>query len=125
MSSDLISRSDLFDKIFHNDYSPCEVDENAQKILTEVLRFIRNAPDVDHAVVAQVNFDGEKLKELVDDAKAEVLASIKRTKGEWLETNELIGTHLHPVLKCSVCGSRAVDKLNFCPDCGADMRKEE
>lgn len=26
--------------------------------------------------------------------------------------------------KCSICGSVAREKYNFCPDCGADMRGE-
>lgn len=46
----------------------------------------------------------------------------ERPQGEWIKTNELIGEHFHNVFVCNQCGARAVDKLKFCPECGADMR---
>ena len=43
-------------------------------------------------------------------------------KGEWIEKLFLMGTSNI----CSICGSRygmPHEKYNFCPNCGADMRK--
>ena len=42
--------------------------------------------------------------------------------GEWV--NEYINRYGHPCHCCSVCGFHASHQdKNFCPECGADMRK--
>lgn len=56
-------------------------------------------------------------------------------RGEWMEPEGSECVHAFagevsislPSKKCSVCGHLAVTfpKSNFCPNCGADMRKEE
>lgn len=44
--------------------------------------------------------------------------------GEWV--NEYINRYGHPCHCCSVCGFHASHQdKNFCPECGADMRKKE
>ena len=44
--------------------------------------------------------------------------------GEWV--NEYINRYGHPCHCCSVCGFKAsYQDENFCPECGADMRKDE
>lgn len=44
--------------------------------------------------------------------------------GEWV--NEYINRYGHPCHCCSVCGFHASHQdKNFCPECGADMRKEK
>lgn len=44
-----------------------------------------------------------------------------RQTGEWIVTQE--GRWLYPV--CSLCGGKQDVKSNYCPDCGARMKKEE
>lgn len=44
-------------------------------------------------------------------------------RGEWV--NEYINRYGHPCHCCSVCGFHASHQdKNFCPECGADMRKK-
>lgn len=89
---------------------------------------VDNAPTVEPTFkpIAEVKFDKEQLQEIVDKAKAEVLASIERPQGEWIvdEDDDI----LKP-LKCSNCnefaecfGGRIQFLSNFCPNCGADMK---
>ena len=53
---------------------------------------------------------------------------VKRVRGEW----ETLTNCSNAAVYCSVCHKAVVKeqycrkvKLNFCPNCGADMRKEE
>jgi rRNA maturation endonuclease Nob1 len=41
-------------------------------------------------------------------------------KGEWLEIENSLKKY-----KCSICGKEKQYKDNFCPNCGADMRRKE
>jgi len=53
---------------------------------------------------------------------------VERVRGEWIysPTSETVsGTDATMNEMCSVCGERAVEDSNFCPNCGADMRGEE
>lgn len=51
------------------------------------------------------------------------LESVPVVYGEWI--NEYINPYGHPCHCCSVCGFHAsYQDKNFCPDCGADMRKK-
>lgn len=103
---------------------------------------IDNAPTVEPEtkVVANVSFNKEQLEELVEKAKANVLAQIERPLGKWKvlmvgrEGKKIINITYH----CSECGRsivyipNSVDpdettflaKYPFC-HCGADMRGEE
>ena len=49
---------------------------------------------------------------------------VKRKRGKWIPTPWFI---VHDCDKCSVCGRKMHygRNYNFCPNCGADMRKEE
>ena len=55
---------------------------------------------------------------------------VKRERGEWriyiddegcAHCDELYEV----VMQCSVCNGTAIGTYDFCPDCGADMRKEQ
>ena len=49
----------------------------------------------------------------------------ERPKGEWVEGGSIYGTswaNYGFMLKCSVCEHQEKHKINFCPNCGADMR---
>ena len=56
------------------------------------LKAIDNAPTVEPTFkpIAEVKFDKEQLQEIVDKAKAEVLASVERPQGEWIDANKQI-----------------------------------
>jgi len=105
----------------------------------EVIDIIDNAPTVEPEtkVVANVTFDKEQMEELVEKAKADILAQIERPIGKWKvfmvgrEGEKIINITYH----CSECGRsivyipNSVDpdettflaKYPFC-HCGADMR---
>lgn len=54
------------------------------------------------------------------------LPSADRPQGEWIDiidANELGEPYVAGV-ECSNCGSPTVEPNNYCPYCGADMRKE-
>ena len=44
-------------------------------------------------------------------------AQLERKKGKWIKVED------NPY-RCSVCGELSCCLSNYCPDCGADMRKE-
>ena len=49
---------------------------------------------------------------------------VERKKGKWMRISYKSGYGY----KCSVCGSiynKRKRRLNFCPNCGADMREEQ
>ena len=49
--------------------------------------------------------------------------AVQVVHGEWV--NEYINRYGHPCHCCSVCGFHASHQdKNFCPECGADMRKK-
>lgn len=56
-------------------------------------------------------------------------AQTERPKGRWIpqnhnKVNGMTSTAVYYYPKCSVCGHCA-DYTNFCPNCGADMRRGE
>ena len=68
---------------------------------------------------------GLKLMEHIKNMEnAEPVEVVPVVHGEWID--EYINPYGHPCHCCSVCGFHASwqDK-NFCPECGADMRKDE
>lgn len=47
---------------------------------------------------------------------------VVREKGEWVPGDSIV----FPIWKCSLCGIGFITgQSNFCPNCGADMRKGE
>lgn len=87
----------------------------------------KNEPTVEPTFkpIAEVKFDEEQLQELVNKAKAEVLASVEIPKGEWIHTK-------YYSWACSKCAKNPTvgmgyvqnhkELFDFCPNCGADMR---
>ena len=73
----------------------------------------------------EVKFDKEQMQELVDKAKAEVLASIERPQGEWKSLG-FVHSRGYAWCICSNCGKTTkiyLDKDNdFC--CIADIRNK-
>ena len=85
---------------------------------------IRCLPSVDRPqkVIAQITFDEEKLREIVKEAVErfkEEYEIVDRPQEEWISKHNGYWT-------CSECGLSFLfyAKGNFCPNCGAVMRKE-
>jgi len=55
---------------------------------------------------------------LVDKYNLDTSIKHENTKGEWLEIENSLKKY-----KCSICGKEKQYKDNFCPNCGADMRR--
>ena len=99
---------------------------SAKLAFNMILRKIDEAPTVEPKFkpIAEVKFDEKQLQEIVDKAKAEVLASIERPQGEWGKWNVY-------EIRCPECleyfntDCYSKEELNKCPNCGADLRPEK
>ena len=90
-------------------------------------------------IVAQINFDNAKLKEIVDEAvkRLEEELEPKRKRGKWEEKEVHEKGTLEDIeewqsARCSACGKYHTapymyyfNNYNFCPNCGARMTKED
>lgn len=89
---------------------------------------IDNAPTVEPKtkLVANVTFNKEQMEELVEKAKADVLAQIEE-KGEWIRseetTEDLSGSfETYTRSTCSICNqANGWGEVPYCPWCGAKM----
>lgn len=54
-----------------------------------------------------------------------MLAKQLPKQGEWIYKPKDAIEMMFTLPKCSVCGHESSDANNFCPNCGADMRKME
>lgn len=68
----------------------------------------------------------------VDEAMATVYAIPtadvrENRRGNWIweEVDCMDGIHKYHQVRCSCCGERFISEVNFCPNCGADMREEK
>ena len=57
----------------------------------------------------------------IDILKGAPSIDIVPKRGEWINTAE---PYMSDNIVCSVCGYNSICEYNFCPNCGADMRKE-
>ena len=86
-------------------------------------------------IVAQINFDNAKLKEIVDEAvkRLEEELESKQKRGKWIYGEDEYGIDGY---HCDKCGFfvpwdythkfiNYIEDYNFCPSCGADMRGEQ
>ena len=65
-------------------------------------------------------YDKSEVKGFADHAP-----TIEPKRGEWVLSSDGNGYIGNPVYKCTVCGWWDEQApYNFCPNCGADMRKE-
>ena len=117
MNNDLISRKYLKKLIDYACSWPSETDEIAHAIYTWANKIVDECPPVD------------------------LKADFERPKGEWkpfVYDYDIGGDHTRPPkegeephweeywaqeFKCSICGCKN-HMANYCPVCGADMRKE-
>lgn len=104
-------------------------DTGKNRMVDYCLSEIDNAPTVEPEtkVVINVTFNKEQMEELVEKAKADILAQIEIPQGEWKITE----AYPHKVY-CSVCYKTFADSKwevwkdgslprAFCPNCGARM----
>ena len=94
-------------------------DTGKNRMVDYCLSEIDNAPTVEPEtkLVANVTFNKEEMEELVEKAKADILAQIERPQGEWKE-----GTQGYYCSECETI-DRFYFEHNFCPNCGASMKK--
>lgn len=95
-----------------------------------VLNAINNAPTVEPEtkVVANITFNKEETEELVEKAKADILAQIERPQGEWEYVDYGNGCGNWHCTSCrNICVEMrlAKDNYNFCPNCGARLGGEK
>lgn len=76
---------------------------------------IQNTSDyLQHDALIELEADVEEIP---------IVEAVQVVHGEWV--NEYINRYGHPCHCCSVCGFHASHQdKNFCPECGADMRKK-
>ena len=61
----------------------------------------------------------KEVKEWITDDM--VVDAVPVVHGEWILHHDVFG---EPVAECSVCKVQGIILGNFCPNCGADMRKD-
>ena len=96
----------------------------------------KGAPDFSTAVEipSSDNHDWEKYSDKLWKLAYEKGRESVRPQGKWIkDKSKNIWNMVVDCYKCSNCGKKAIDHslildtagLNFCPNCGADMRKGE
>lgn len=138
-TGDLISRSEL---IKHKFLTPDAVE--AKKWLPAETKgyqlgwndcidaIIDNAPTVEVKPFAKFTFDKDELNRIVDERviepikNGELVIKDERPRGEWVDEGQYAEGHNEHYYRCSECGGHIIKIRvdDFCPNCGADMRKE-
>ena len=62
-----------------------------------------------------------EIKQIIDNIP--VADVVERQRGKW-EYKPSLYPYGVEHFECSLCGESVVDRTNFCPNCGADMRGE-
>lgn len=125
MNNDLISREALKNEL-HNYFDGKVIDEPAY-ILRDFFCYIDNAPTVETDKELKIL----KIKaETYQTAYKLMSAASRRPQGEWIEKYY---SDYGVYYRCSICHKMPPNyecdykegaiKTNFCPNCGADMRK--
>lgn len=117
MNNDLISREALKKAIAEWKY---------RGFYDKLIEVIDNVPTALFPLTIQIvdkvtDEDIETLKQLMADDKPQVLnLETERPQGEWQVSDIPEST----LCKCSICNfNLGAYSFNFCPQCGADMRK--
>ena len=102
----------------HNPYDTVKVCD----VVNQTLDFIDNAPTVE--AFTKDEYEGAYLRGFVDSAKAN-----KRPQGKWIEVGDNQPYSKDKLYGCSKCGFGGyllsdTKNVNFCSNCGADMRGE-
>lgn len=95
------------------------IDEKWAMGLRYSLKLIDSAPTVDA-------YPFEQVQELVklNQQFAQEIEELKKPQGEWITGGkDVTGQYFYDEFICNQCFVVVTDKSNFCPKCGADMRK--
>lgn len=101
--------------------------KGAEHILVHNFRnLIDNAPTVERKPFATVTFDKDELERIVDERviepikNGELVIKEERPTGHWIIEECSLGKTYY----CSECYAHQEVCFDFCPYCGAEMRKE-
>ena len=87
---------------------------------------IRIKPEYMHDVCGVAMIRVEDIARILNDMPT-INSESERKKGTWiLQYNKHSGTTsacFYYFPRCSNCGESSANETNFCPNCGADMRK--
>lgn len=120
MNDDLISRSALKEEFAKHE-------DRKGYLIGDWEDIIDNAPTVELEPFCKVTLDEDKLREIVDELRQEIIdgeivLTEKKKTGHWNYAR--FGNQT--LVKCSECEEEFlgndVSDYNFCPNCGADMR---
>ena len=105
MHNDLISRKALKEDFMLWFSKMTDNKRISASLMQQILCVINDAPTVELLIGRMVNG---------------VVIPVKRPRGEWIKSNYT------DEITCSVCREVMKPSIfnNFCPNCGADMRKE-
>lgn len=127
----------LSEKLHASQTEPCEDAISRRQAIDEIKRWfdliklnpdilidsIVTLPSVQPAVcIAKISFDDQQMKEMVDEAKCEILAVQPEKVGKWIPMTVSSG---RDSWKCSVCGRRARGKIKNLPYCHCGAKMEE
>lgn len=124
-SEDLISREALKEELnsrpFPQDYSTTlllgvfnELIDNAQAVQPKYSLLPLECTDMEDAF--NRGYRAGKIEG--------ILKANTNPKGEWLHHVEYTNNRPFYITECPFCKLRVHEETNFCPNCGADMRKE-
>ena len=120
MNNDLISRSALKDEI-NSLYEDGSYTDEFDTAIKTVFGIIDNAPTVSQINIFCENADEKAIADMKEELQ-EFLNS--RPQGEWITGGkDVTGQYFQDEFICNQCFTVVPDKSNFCPNCGAKMRK--
>lgn len=86
-----------------------------KKIISETERVLKDRPEMLREVETVLPYYRMAIEALQE-----------RPKGRWSKNIQSIGGRYITYYKCSTCGKSVLfGELDFCPNCGADMRESE
>lgn len=111
--NDLISRSELIEEIKNIEV---KIDYDALNKLVE------DSKDEDtlETIIKYVMWQTSEIA-MQHIENAPTIEAVPVVRGEWMEA---IGENYWFDYTCSICGELEEFEYNFCPNCGADMRKK-
>lgn len=119
LCEDAVSRKSVIDAIEdenRNGHYSCFASNDDAQCFKQTIKDLPKVTSV--ACIAKVEFDDDKLKEIVNKVATDMFV-VEKDKGEWLN-------NIHQNCTCSKCGyvcaESDVDEYKFCPNCGSDMR---
>lgn len=101
------------------------------EILTTAIRNMKGmAKFLDAEDDPEIQMEIKAYTDIANGVKDMPTIEPKRKKGKWIpqdhnKSNGMVSTLVFYYPKCSECGHSGNYDMNFCPNCGADMRGEQ